>query len=82
MPEQRKLNELPIPLPPHADYNKQSVPLPGTERPGQTGEPPVLRVVIWQCFDGCMRRAKPSIAMVSSRVVFNFIRVLTTRNDE
>ena len=43
MPEQRKLSELPIPLPPSADYNKQSVAVPGTERPGETGESPIVR---------------------------------------
>ncbi|KAI0647728.1 acetyl-CoA synthetase-like protein [Trametes meyenii] len=36
MVEQRRINELPIPLPPGADYHQQSVPVPGTERPGQT----------------------------------------------
>ncbi|KAI0755282.1 long-chain-fatty-acid-CoA ligase [Daedaleopsis nitida] len=31
-----KFTELPIPLPPNADYTKQSVTVPGSERPGQT----------------------------------------------
>ncbi|KAJ3013260.1 hypothetical protein NUW54_g1642 [Trametes sanguinea] len=38
MPEQRKINPLPILLPPNADYTKQTIALPGTERPGQTRE--------------------------------------------
>ncbi|KAI8978835.1 acetyl-CoA synthetase-like protein [Trametes punicea] len=40
MPQHRKINDLPIPFPPNADYTKQSVVVPGTERPGQT---PVYR---------------------------------------
>ncbi|OSD07565.1 acetyl-CoA synthetase-like protein [Trametes coccinea BRFM310] len=36
MPEQREINPLPIFLPPDADYTKQTIALPGTERPGQT----------------------------------------------
>ena len=32
-----KLNKYPIFLPPNADYNKQTIAVPGTERPGETG---------------------------------------------
>ncbi|CDO70862.1 hypothetical protein BN946_scf184801.g55 [Trametes cinnabarina] len=38
MPEFKKINDLPVQLPPNADYNKQTVAVPGTERPGQTGK--------------------------------------------
>ncbi|KAI0712575.1 acetyl-CoA synthetase-like protein [Earliella scabrosa] len=31
-----KFNDIPIPLPPTADYKKQSVALPGSERPGES----------------------------------------------
>ncbi|KAH9890055.1 acetyl-CoA synthetase-like protein [Cubamyces lactineus] len=36
MSQQRKINDYPIPLPPDADYRKQTVTVPGTERNGQT----------------------------------------------
>ncbi|KAI0771152.1 acetyl-CoA synthetase-like protein [Trametes elegans] len=36
MSEQPHLRQIPIPLPAGADYRKQSVTVPGTERPGQT----------------------------------------------
>ena len=32
-----KFNEYPYEWPTDADYNKQSITLPGTERPGETG---------------------------------------------
>ena len=38
MPEQSKFNQFPILLPPGTDYSKQSIAVPGTERPGQSGE--------------------------------------------
>ncbi|KAI0357386.1 acetyl-CoA synthetase-like protein [Trametes cingulata] len=36
MRDHRKINDLPILLPAGADYHKQSIAVPGTERPGQT----------------------------------------------
>ncbi|KAI0700036.1 long-chain-fatty-acid-CoA ligase [Cerioporus squamosus] len=69
MSQQRKLNELPIPFPPNADYNKQSVALPGTERPGQTAiyrnsiypfetiDTPGVLTNLLQVFDEGYRRA-------------------------
>lgn len=32
-----RLGEYPVPFPPGADYNKQSIAVPGTERPGHSG---------------------------------------------
>lgn len=38
MSGQSAFNQFPIPLPAGTDYTKQSIPVPGTERPGQSGE--------------------------------------------
>ena len=35
----------PVPFPEKIDYNTQSVPVPGTKRPGQTGSTPSLQLI-------------------------------------